>query len=236
MPPTTPTCHFDTLGASSRVQLRQHWPPTSHYDSLGGFPSASSPNNGTNTPNESLRLVGGFPSVFIPQNGTNDPNVSFRHVGGFLWRSTQATTTPNESLRLVGGFPSVFTPRIRHQRLNMSFRHVGGFLAFDSGNNDPQRVVMTRWGLSFCLHPPENGTSDPNVSKWLVGGFLRSSSPTRSPHHHPTTTTTSTTMMDRGRWWQGQGLETRRLSSPRWVFFFAFYPCLITNYCIIESI
>ena len=104
----------------------------------------------TTTPNESLRLVGGFPSVSTPNNGTNTPNVCWvLSFGLHLQRQNQR---PQRVISTRWGLP----------------------LAFDSGDNDPQRVIATHWGFSFGLHPQRRNQRPQRVSmtRWGLGKFF----------------------------------------------------------------
>ena len=70
MAPTTPMCHFDTLGASSHLLRRSQRPPMSHYDSLGVFLRPPPPTT-EQTPQHVEMTRWGFPLAF--DAGHNDP-------------------------------------------------------------------------------------------------------------------------------------------------------------------
>ena len=67
-------------------------------------------------------------------------------------RQQRPPTSRNDSL---GAFLLSSPPETAPAAPTCHFDTLGASSPFDSGNNDPQRVVMTRWGLSFCLHPPK---------------------------------------------------------------------------------
>ena len=99
MPPTTPTCRHDMLGAFTRIQLRLQQPPTSRNDSLGAFLQSSTPETVPTTPTCHFDTLGAFFQSPPPTTEPTPPTSHYDSLGAFtdvptrLRRRERAQTT-----------------------------------------------------------------------------------------------------------------------------------------------
>src|SRR5271168_1496583 len=112
----------------------------------------------TSTPNESLRLIGGSLSLSTCDASHINPQQVIMTRWGLslpLHLRRQPHQPPTSHFDSLGPLspPPPATPAT--STLNESLRLVGGSLSSstcDASHINPQRVILTRWGLSLPLH------------------------------------------------------------------------------------